>query len=166
MSLSTEEILIIIETGTFIISSFVVVRQLVAYQRQNKFLFITQMWSEIQKLDLLVIERPPLGTVISGEIPGATDDDIRKNVMVYLLLNFGEMLYWLRRHRFLDDEQWEPWRKSMDRWLEQPWVRSFTVGHILPDRMYTDSFRHYLEERVAETEGRLPPDDKHMTRQP
>jgi hypothetical protein len=99
------------------------------------------------------MQRPFLSSAL-GEIRGSNDKEIQEKTMVYMLLNFGEMLFWLspQKQRFLDDEHWEPWSHTLDRWLMQKKTRELVTGYILPKGLYTQSYQDYLSERITATQ--------------
>lgn len=154
VSIDFTDALTISETLAIVASVVVLIRQLRIQQRQQGFMQTNRLANEIQKIDSVIMQRPFLSNVL-GEIRGTNDKAIQEQTMVYLLLNFGEMLFWLspKKQKLLDNEHWEPWSRTLDRWLMQKKTRQLVLGYILPNELYTQSYRNYLSERITATKA-------------
>lgn len=142
--LSPSTIVLMVQSLIFLVTGIVIFCQLRHQRRDREFRLTHTVWEEIQQIDRILIEKPVYAKFFGTEIPGATDEARKDSVFGFYVLNFAEMLFWLWKKRILPREEWEPWRRSIARWVGSDALRTLWYTQVLPERMYTESFRKYI----------------------
>ncbi len=142
--LLTQLFVLLFQTAVFTYTLFILFRQNKNLKISLDFAAYQDVINRIQRVDEIIIENPRFGRFLPEDYSDSKSEN-EKISLVYLVLDFFEMIFILKEKEMISEEMWEPWKRSMIRCFDQSQdFKSVWDLKVVPNEMYYKPFRDFI----------------------